>query len=113
MSLPAQAHATQTVVNSVAAVTIVAASGDGLVYRDLVGLIVTTALATAGTLTLSDGTKTVAVLNFPDAALAPQHPLVIPMGDMPLPQSVANAVWQITASQTGVYNVTAIWVERQ
>lgn len=114
MSLSAQSHVTQTNATGTTAVTIIPASGDALVYRDLAALVITTINAAAATLTISDGTKTVAVLNYPNAALAPGAPLVIPFGDVPLPQSVGNLAWTITANvNASGFQVTAQWVERQ
>lgn len=108
-----QAPAVQTNVTGTAAVTILPASGNAELYCDLVSLIVTTVNAAAGTLTVSDGSKTVLVLNYPNAALAPGTPMVLNFCDVPLEQSKPNAAWTITASVNGTsYNVTAQYVTR-
>ena len=68
-----QAPAVQTNVSGTGAVTIIPASGSSTESRDLVTLIITTTNAAAATVTISDGTKTVAVLNYPNTAAAPNH----------------------------------------
>lgn len=104
----------QTNVTGTGSVTIIAASGTNNRYRDLVGLTVTTINSAAATLTISDGTKTVFVLNYPNAASAPGTPLVIQF-DPPIQQSnIGNAAWTATAAAVNAsgYNVTAQFVER-
>ena len=105
-----QANATGT-----GATTIVSAgpAGTNYRYRDIVKLIITTANLVASTLTISDGTKTVGVFNYPNAALAPGTPLVLDF-DPPLEQSgVGNAAWTITPSvNASSYNITAQFTER-
>lgn len=114
MAIAGKIHYTQTTVTGTGAVTVVAASGDALVYRDLIALIITTPNAAAATLTLKDGTATVAVLNYPNAAAAPTTPLIVELADMPLMAAAGNTAWTITASVNGTnFQVTAIWVERQ
>lgn len=103
----------QTAVAGTGAVTIIPASGDSSVYRDLVSLVVTTINAAAATLTVSDGTKTVAVINYPNAAAAPTTPLVLQFADVPLAQSKSNAAWTVTASvNASGFNVTAQFIEQ-
>ena len=101
-------RATQTTVAGTGAVSIVPASGDPFEgMRHLRGLVITTPNAAAATLTLSDGTQTVAIFDYPNAAVAPAAPLVV---TVPLPQSKSNAAWTITASvNASGYHVTAIW----
>lgn len=113
--MPSQAQYAQAVQAAVAgtgAVTILAASGNATVYRDIASLTITTPNAAAATLTLSDGNKTVAIYNYPDAALAPATPLVVPF-DPPLAQSLPNKAWTITASvNASGFNVTTQYLER-
>lgn len=112
MPLLPLAPAVQTNVSGTGAVTILAASGNAAISRDIVSLAITTANAAAGTLTLSDGNKTVAVYNYPNAASAPSSPLVITF-DTPQAQSLPNKAWTLTASVNGSgYNVTAQYTER-
>lgn len=102
----------QTNVSGTGAATIVPASGVSTQFRDLSGLVVTTANAAAATLTVSDGTKTVGVFNYPNAASAPSSPLAL-FFDPPMQQSVANAGWTLTASvNASNFNVTALYAER-
>jgi hypothetical protein len=93
------------------ATTIIGASGQANRYHHLVSLIITTANAVAGTLTISDGSKTVAILNYPNAASAPAVPLVF-QPTFPVEQSSPNLAWTITPSANASgYNVTAQYVE--
>lgn len=93
------------------ATTILNASGQANRYRHLVALIITTINAVAATLTISDGTKTVAVINYPNAALAPAEPFVF-QPTFPIEQSSPNAAWTITPSvNASGFNVTAQYVE--
>ena len=101
-----------TTVVGTGAVTILPASGNGAIYRDLTGITVSTANAVAGTLTLSDGVRTQLVIDFPDSAAAPVDPLDFDF-DPPLQQSNANNAWTITASaNAGNYHVNAQYIER-
>lgn len=101
----------QTAVAGTGAVSIIPASGNAERYRHLVSLIITTINAAAGTLTVSDGTKTVLVLNYPNAASAPTVPISLRF-PFPLSQSQPNAAWTITASANASgYSVTAQYVE--
>lgn len=94
------------------ATTIVSASGINFRYRDLVSLTITTAGALASALTISDGAKTVLVLDYPNAALAPSTPGQFYF-DPPLQQSGnGNAAWTLTPSVSNTYHVTAQYVER-
>jgi len=104
----------QTAVNGTGATTILPASGDAKVYRDLVSLVITTQNAAAATLTISDGTKTVYVVDFPNAAVAPSYPFILNFADVPIQQSKANQPWQMTPSaNAGTFRVTAQYAERQ
>lgn len=107
-SAPAQASAPA----GTGATTIINASGINFRYRDLVGLVITTANIVAGTLTVSDGKNTF-VLNYPNAAVAPGAPLQM-LFDPPLQQSGnGNAAWTMTPSANASgYNVTAQFIER-
>jgi len=103
----------QTNASGTGATTILAASGNGAIYRDLVSLVITTVNAAAATLTISDGTKTVMVLNYPNAASAPTTPLALQFCDVPLGQSKPNAAWTITPSaNSSGFNITAQYTER-
>ena len=93
------------------ATAIINASGNTIRYRHLVSLIITTINAVAGTLTISDGSKTVAILNYPNAASAPAVPFVF-HPNFPVEQSSPNSAWTITPSANASgYNVTAQYVE--
>lgn len=114
MPTPAQfAPVQQTNVTGTGAVTILPASGTNFRYRDLTSIIVTTPNAAAATLTLSDGSKTVAVFNYPNSANAPGSPLALSF-DPPIEQAGnGNAAWTITASvNASGFNVTAGYLER-
>jgi hypothetical protein len=103
-----------TTVSGTGAVSILPASGNSLIYRDLVGITIsTTNAAAAGTLTLSDGTRTAMVIDYPNTSTAaPQAPIDFDF-DPPLQQSVANQAWTITASaNAGNYHVNAQYIER-
>lgn len=87
--------------------TIVPASGDSSVTRHIKKLVITTASAAAGTLTLTDGVTSI-VLNYPDAATAP--PFLLELG--PIPALKANSAWTLTlGTTTNSYNVVAVWSE--
>ncbi len=107
------APAQQSAPAGTGATTIINASGLAFRYRDLVGLVITTANAAAGTLTISDGNKTVFILNYPNAAAAPGAPLQV-LFDPPVEQSGnGNTAWTITPSvNASGYNVTAQFIER-
>lgn len=106
------APAVQTNVAGTGAVSILPASGNAAIYRDIVALIITTSNAAAATLTLSDGTKNVGVFNYPNAASAPSTPFIVPL-ETPLAQSKPNAAWTLTASANASgFNVTAQYTER-
>src|SRR5262249_18521108 len=96
--------ATQTNVAGTGAVSIVPASGTtGDAPRHIKPITVTTANIVAGTLTLSDGAKTVAVFNYPNAASAPGT--ILQAG--PFPSTKTNAAWTLQASANASgYNVT-------
>jgi hypothetical protein len=101
----------QSAPSGTGATTIISASGNAARYRHLVSLTITTTNAAAATLTISDGSKTVAVINYPNAALAPAAPFVFEP-TFPIEQSSANAAWTITPSANASgYNVTAQYVE--
>lgn len=97
----------QTNVSGTGAVNIIPGAGNNQ-FSDLVSLIITTPNAAAATLTISDGNKTVMVLNYPNAAAAPSAPFVF-TPDCPIEQSGAgNAAWTLTASvNASGFNVTA------
>lgn len=87
--------------------TIVPASGDSMVTRHIKKLIITTASAAAGTLTITDGVTSI-VVNYPDAAAAP--PFLMELG--PIPALKSNSAWTVTLSTTtNSYNVVAVWSE--
>jgi hypothetical protein len=96
-----------TAVTGTGAVAIIPASGQSNRYCHLVSLIITTQNVVAGTLTLSDGTNTVATFDFPNSAAAPKQPFVLQL-EMPLQQSVPNLAWTLTASANASgYHCTA------
>jgi hypothetical protein len=102
----------QTAVAGTGETTIVTAGGAG-VFNDLTGLIITTANAAVGTLTIKDGTggTTKIILNYPNAASAPSSPMIIDFTP-PISQNSANANWTITASANASgYNVTAQYIQ--
>lgn len=104
----------QTNVATTGATSILPASGDSKVYRDLVSLVITSTNAAAATLTITDGTKTVFVLNYPNAAVAPGQAMVLQFNDIPVQQSRGNLAWLLTASANASgFNVTAQYAERQ
>lgn len=86
--------------------TIITAGGAG-VFNDLLWILVTTAVATAGTLTIKDATggTTRFVINYPDAGLAPGGVLFLAF-PVPVPQAAAAANWTLTNSQAVAINVT-------
>lgn len=100
-------NVTQTAVAGTGAVNIVPASGNaGDAPRHIKQLIITTVNAAAATLTVSDGSRTAAVINYPNSAAAPLLPAVVG----PLPSSKSNAAWTVTASvNASGFNVTAVW----
>jgi hypothetical protein len=105
------ASAAYTNVSGTGAVSIIPASGNATTKRNLCALVITTANAAAATLTLNDGSGTVAVLNFPDAAVAPGAPFVLVL-HIPLRQTAPNTAWTLTASvNASGFNVTAEFVE--
>jgi hypothetical protein len=106
------AQVTQAAVAGTGAVTFLPASGNATIYRDIASLTITTPNAAAATLTISDGNKTVAIFNYPDAAAAPSAPFIVTF-DTPLAQSLPNKAWTITASvNASGFNVTTQYVER-
>ena len=115
MTLQVQAaQVTVTTASGTGATPIIPASGLNFRYRDLVGLVITTVNAAIATLTISDGNKTVFVLDYPNAASAPSYPLELLFCDIPVQQSGnGNAAWTITPSVNGTsFHITAQWVER-
>jgi hypothetical protein len=101
----------QTNVTGTSAVVIIPASGNVARYRHLVSLIITTLNAAVATITISDGSKTVAVLNFPSTAAVPTQPFVFQPTN-PIAQSQPNLAWTMTVSaNTGGCEVTAQYVE--
>lgn len=91
--------------------TIVTSSAEAT--NTLTGLIITTANAAAGTLTLRDGTggTTRGVYNYPNAAAAPTTPLVIKF-PTPIQQTAVGANWTLQASANASgYNVQAFFTE--
>jgi hypothetical protein len=99
-----------TIASGTAETTIVTA--DPNFRRNLVGLVITTINAVAATLTLRDGTAgtTRAILDYPNAALAPADPLVLTFGP-PLQQTLQNNNWTLQASAAaGAIHITASFV---
>lgn len=101
----------QTNVATTGETTIVTAAGAG-VFADISEIIVTTAGAAAQTITVKDATAgtTRMVLNYPNAALAPGQPLVIPFLPL-LPQAAANNNWTVTQSAATACNYTVVYVK--
>jgi hypothetical protein len=108
------ANAQQTAVAGTGAVAIVPASGTANVFRDLAGLIISTVNTAIAALTISDGSKAVMVLNYPNVVATAQFAPFVALFDPPIQQSGnGNAAWTLTASVNGVsFNVTAQWIER-
>lgn len=101
-----------TTASGTGAVTIVPASGNGAIFRDLAGITITTVNAAAATLTISDGTNNVMVIDYPNAAVAPSAPFDLDFNP-PLEQNTANKAWTITASVNGTnFHVNANYLER-
>jgi hypothetical protein len=109
------ARAQQTNVSGTGAVNIinVPVASSNFRFRDMVSLTITTTNAAAATLTISDGTATPMVLNYPNAASAPTFALQL-FFDPPLQQTgLGNLAWTCTASvNASGFNVTAQFVER-
>jgi hypothetical protein len=97
-----------TAVTTTAATAIIPASGQAQRYSHLVSLMITTTNTSISTLTISDGTNTVAVFDFPNSAAAPPSPFIF-QPTYPVQQSAPNLAWTITASNVtgGPYHVTA------
>lgn len=105
------ARAVATAVAGTGAVSILPASGNGAIFRDIANIIITTINAAAAVLTLSDGTKSY-IFNYPNAGSAPQFPLEL-IFEPPLQQSLANVAWTLTASvNASGFNVITQFVER-
>lgn len=104
-------NSTQTAIAATGETTIVAAGGAN-VFRDLLGLVITTAGAAAQTITIRAGTAgtTKFVLNYPNAAVAPGQPLILTFNP-PLPALAANATWTAQQSAATACNYTAIWCD--
>lgn len=98
---------------AVATETTIVTAGAAGVFNDVTKIIVTTAVATAGTLTFRDVTAggTPFIINYPNAALAPGSPLVLDF-PVPLQQGTAASAWTITNSQAVAINVTVQYVQR-
>jgi len=102
-------HAGATV--SVATISTLLAAGAAGVFRDITMLVVTTAGAAAQTLTITDGTVSF-ILDYPNAALAPGAPLIIPFTDVPLRATTAATAWQVTQSAATTCHYLVQYVER-
>ena len=98
---------------AVATETTIITAGAAGVFNDVLSLIVSTAAATAGTLTFRDVTAggTPFVINYPNAVLAPASTLSF-IFPVPLSQGTAASAWTITNSQAIAINVTAQYVQR-
>jgi len=99
-----------TIASGTAETTIVTA--DPNFRRNLTRLIITTANAAAATLTLRDSTggTTRAILDYPNAAVAPAEPLIINF-DPPMQQQASNNNWTLQASvAAGAIHITADFV---
>lgn len=97
---------------AVTAETVIVTAGGAGVFNDLISLVITTAGAAAQTITIKDasGGTTRIVLNYPNAGIAPQCPMVINF-PVPMPQSGANANWTVTQSLASAVNYTAIFAK--
>ncbi len=110
-SLQQFARALATAVAGTGAVSILPASGNAAVYRDISNIIITTPNAAAAVLTLSDGTKSY-TFNYPNAAAAPTFPFEM-VFEPPLQQTLPNTAWTLTASvNASGFNVTVQFIER-
>jgi len=102
-----------TTLNSASETTIITAGTSG-VNNVLTGLVITTQLATLGTLTFKDSTggTTRLVIDYPNANLAPGTPFMMFFAkDWPLFQSAPAQNWTVTASQSGVFHINAFYIE--
>jgi len=102
-----------TITASTAETTIVTAGGAG-VFNDLTGLIITCTGDTAiATLTLRDATggTAKAIFDYPNAAAAPNTPLIVDFTP-PLSQAAANGNWTLQASvNAGTIHVLAQFIK--
>ncbi len=80
-------------------------------FQDLSGLFITTNGTTSATLTISDGSKTVMVVHYPNASSAPSVPFAVDFTP-PLSQSISATSWTLQASSSAnTYFVTSQFVE--
>ena len=104
-------HGAQTTTISATGVTTIVAAGGASVFRDLTGLIITTAGAAAQTITITDGT-TSWILDYPNAAVAPGVPAIFDFGDVPWRATTANTVWSANQSVATACHYLARYVDR-
>ena len=103
---------TTNIAASTAETTIVTAGGAN-VFNDISCLVITSTDAAAATITIKDATggTTRMVLDYPNAALAPGAPCVIPF-PVPMPQAAANNNWTATVSvNAGSVKITAVFIK--
>lgn len=103
---------TTNIAASTAETTIITAGGGG-VFNDISCLIISTTDAAAATITIKDATggTTRMVIDYPNAAVAPGVPAVIPF-PVPLPQAVAANNWTATVSvNAGSVKITAVYIK--
>jgi hypothetical protein len=101
-----------TITASAAETTIITAGGGG-VFNDLIGLVITTTIAVANTITIRDATAgtTRAILDYPGAAVVPGVPAVLTF-PVPVPQAVAANNWTAQCSSaTGATHITALFAK--
>jgi hypothetical protein len=93
--------------------TTIITAGGASVFNDLLCLIITTAGAAVATFTIRDVTAggTPFILDYPNAAVAPGAPLIIPF-PAPLQQGTANSAWTVTCSVATTAHITAQYVQR-
>lgn len=105
--MPTPTSQATTISASTAETTIVTANATQ--PNQLEQLVITTASATASTLTLRDGTggTTRAIFDYPNAALAPSVPFVV-VFNPPLNQAV-NSNWTLQSSAANTYHIMAVY----
>lgn len=102
-----------TVISASTSETTIITAGGANVFNDLSCLVITSTDAAAAVITIKDATggTTRITLNYPDAALAPAAPCVLPF-PIPIPQAVANNNWTATVSaNAGSVSITAVFVK--
>jgi hypothetical protein len=97
---------------AVATETTIVTAGAAGIFNDIIGILITTAGLAAQTITIKDATggTTRAVINYPNAALAPGAPFLFAL-PVPVPQAVAANNWTVTQSLATACNYTAVYAK--